>query len=264
MYVIEHFPLGKEFWEGAKRVKSSMLDLVVPASFYEQFGFDYYGPVDGHNLEELNSVFTAIKEVRDRPVLLHILTEKGHGIPEAAADPVKSHSGTFWIKEEKPKGAAKSKPTYSKVFAEATQELIESDERVVAITAAMLWSISHVTVKYVLMYADIFYVNTIRITVQVTIMSIILIAQNKFLKLFKINVRDIVPISLGGIFSYFFYVVFFLSSLEMIGIARATPLSRIYPLFTFILAIIFLKEKFTYVKLIGTLVIVSGVVLITI
>lgn len=133
-----------------------------------------------------------------------------------------------------------------------------------AITAAMLWSISHVTIKYVLMYADIFYVNTIRITVQVTIMSIILIAQNKFLNLFKINVRDLVPISLGGIFSYFFYVVFFLSSLEMIGIARATPLSRIYPLFTFILAILFLKEKFTYVKLIGTIVIVSGVVLITI
>ena len=136
--VIEHFPLGKEFWEGAKRVKSSMLDLVVPASFYEQFGFDYYGPIDGHNLEELNSVFMAIKEVRDRPVLVHILTEKGHGIPEAAADPVQSHSGTFWLKEQNPKDAVESKPTYSKVFAEATQELIESDECVVAITAAML------------------------------------------------------------------------------------------------------------------------------
>ena len=69
---------------------------------------------------------------------MHILTEKGHGVPEAAADPVQSHSGTFWLKEEKPKDAPKPKPTYSKVFAEATQELIEHDERVVAITAAML------------------------------------------------------------------------------------------------------------------------------
>jgi 1-deoxy-D-xylulose-5-phosphate synthase len=71
-------------------------------------------------------------------VLLHVLTEKGHGIPEAAADPVKSHSGTYWLKKPSPPGSPPAKPTYSQVFAAASEELIASDDRVVAITAAML------------------------------------------------------------------------------------------------------------------------------
>ena len=100
---MEQFPIGRnlarDVWQGAQRVQSSMRDLIVPASFWEQFGFDYYGPIDGHNLGELEATLSAVKKVRGKPVLLHILTEKGHGIPEAAADPVQSHSGTFWLKE---------------------------------------------------------------------------------------------------------------------------------------------------------------------
>lgn len=138
--VVEHLPLGKQAWDIGKRVKNSMRDLLVPASFWEQFGFEYYGPVDGHDIHELEATLGAIKKVGDggRPVLLHILTEKGHGIPEAAADPIKSHSGTFWLKKPATPGAPAPLPTYSQVFADATQELIESDSRVVAITAAML------------------------------------------------------------------------------------------------------------------------------
>ena len=134
--IVEHLPLGRQMWQGAKRVKASMRDLLVPASFWEQFGFEYYGPVDGHDIHELEATLTQIKKVRSKPVLLHILTEKGHGVPEAAADPIKSHSGTFWLKQSRP-GVAPP-PTYSQVFAQATQELIESDPRVVAVTAAML------------------------------------------------------------------------------------------------------------------------------
>ncbi len=136
--VVEHLPLGKQVWEGAKRVKSSMRDLLVPASFWEQFGFEYYGPVDGHDMHELESTLAAIKKVRGKPVLLHVLTEKGHGIPEAAADPIKSHSGTYWLKSPADPSAPPPAPTYSQVFAQATQELIEQDPRVVAVTAAML------------------------------------------------------------------------------------------------------------------------------
>ena len=135
--IVEHLPLGRQVWQGAKRVKASMRDLLVPASFWEQFGFEYYGPVDGHDIHELETTLTQIKKVRSRPVLLHILTEKGHGVPEAAADPIKSHSGTFWLKQSRP-DVATPPPTYSQVFAQATQELIESDPRVVAVTAAML------------------------------------------------------------------------------------------------------------------------------
>ena len=135
---VEHLPLGKQMWSGAKRVKQSMRDLLVPASFWEQFGFEYYGPIDGHDIQELETTLAAIKRVPGKPVLLHILTEKGHGVPEAAADPIKSHSGTYWLKKPPVVDAPTPRPTYSQVFAQATQELIESDPRVVAITAAML------------------------------------------------------------------------------------------------------------------------------
>ncbi|WP_322795440.1 1-deoxy-D-xylulose-5-phosphate synthase [Tepidiforma sp.] len=135
--LVEHLPLGKHVWAGAKRVKASLRDLLVPARFWEQFGFEYYGPIDGHDIRELEQTLSAIKRVEGKPVLLHVLTEKGHGVPEAAADPIKSHSGTYWLKKQDP-AAPKPRPTYSQVFAQTTQELIESDPRVVAITAAML------------------------------------------------------------------------------------------------------------------------------
>ena len=136
--IVEHLPLGHQVWQGAKRVKSSMRDLLIPAGFWEQFGFEYYGPIDGHDIHELEATLQAITKVRGKPVLLHILTEKGHGIPEAAADPIKSHSGTYWLKSKPEPGSPPPLPTYSQVFADATQELIENDPRVVAITAAML------------------------------------------------------------------------------------------------------------------------------
>ena len=136
--IVERFPLGRPMWRTAKRFKASMRDLLVPARFWEQFGFEYYGPIDGHNIHELEATLSAIKKVRQKPVLLHVLTEKGHGVPEAVSDPVKSHSGTYWLKKPADPGAPAARPSYSQVFAQATQELIEMDPRVIAITAAML------------------------------------------------------------------------------------------------------------------------------
>ena len=135
--IVEHLPLGKQVWEATKKVKSSVRDVFVPARFWEQFGFEYYGPVDGHNIRQLETTLADLKQVEGKPVLLHLYTEKGHGIPEAEADPIKSHSGTYWLKKPSTAAAA-PRPTYSQVFAQATQELIESDPRVVAVTAAML------------------------------------------------------------------------------------------------------------------------------
>ncbi len=136
--IVEHLPLGRQVWEATKRVKSSVRDVFVPAKFWEQFGFEYYGPIDGHDIRQLELTLADLKKVEGKPVLLHIFTEKGHGIPEAEADPIKSHSGTYWLKKPGIPGGAAPKPTYSQVFAQATQELIESDPRVVAVTAAML------------------------------------------------------------------------------------------------------------------------------
>jgi len=136
--LVEQLPLGRPMWRTAKKFKASVRDLLVPARFWEQFGFEYYGPIDGHNIHEIEATLAAIKKVRQKPVLLHVLTEKGHGIPEAASDPIKSHSGTYWLKKPVDPGAPPAPPSYSQVFAQATRELIEQDSRVVAVTAAML------------------------------------------------------------------------------------------------------------------------------
>jgi len=136
--LVEQLHLGRPMWRTAKKFKASVRDLLVPARFWEQFGFEYYGPIDGHNIHEIEATLAAIKKVRQKPVLLHVLTEKGHGIPEAASDPIKSHSGTYWLKKPVDPGAPPAPPSYSQVFAQATRELIEQDSRVVAVTAAML------------------------------------------------------------------------------------------------------------------------------
>jgi len=144
---VELLPLGKAVWGTAKKAKRSLRELMVHADFWEQFGLEYYGPIDGHDIRELESCLKAIKEVRGKPVLLHILTEKGHGIPEAAADPIRSHSGTFWLKKPVDAGAPPPRPTYSQVFADACSELMDQDPSVVAVTAAMLEGTGLVTTK---------------------------------------------------------------------------------------------------------------------
>ena len=144
---VELMPLGKQVWNTAKKFKASVRDLMVHASFWEQFGFEYFGPIDGHDLRELESALEAFKQVKEgRPVLLHILTEKGHGVPEAVADPIKSHSGTFWMKKTAA-GATAPLPTYSQVFAQACSEIMDNDDSVVAVTAAMLEGTGLVTTK---------------------------------------------------------------------------------------------------------------------
>jgi 1-deoxy-D-xylulose-5-phosphate synthase len=136
--LVEHLPLGRQAWSTAKRLKRGFRDLLVPARFWEQFGFEYYGPIDGHDLDELESTLRKIREYRGKPVLLHILTTKGHGIPEAAADPIKSHSGTYWLKKPPAPNAPAPRPTYSQVFAQAMGEILATHPDTVAITAAML------------------------------------------------------------------------------------------------------------------------------
>ena len=92
----------------------------------------------------------------------------------------------------------------------------------------------------------------------------ILISQKNFLSSFKMKTRDAVPIFLGGGLTGYVAVVLFLTSIQTIGVSIATPISCTYPLFAFILAIVFLKEEITRFKLIGIIAIVSGTILITI
>ena len=103
--------------------------------YFEDIGFTYLGPVDGHDIEKLESILTLSKQL-DKPVLIHVITKKGKGYKIAEENPDKFHAtGSFNLKDGKPK-KAKSKD-YSKAFGEKLVQLAEKNDKIVAITAAM-------------------------------------------------------------------------------------------------------------------------------
>ncbi len=106
--------------------------------FFEDLGFHYVGTVDGHNIGQLQKYLTMVRDV-DGPVLLHVVTEKGHGFPPAAADPTRFHTpAPFSRKNGKIVSLRRaSQPTYTRVARDALIEQMRSDPRVVVITAAM-------------------------------------------------------------------------------------------------------------------------------
>ena len=131
--LLPSLPAGKRLLRAASWLKSrARAAMFAPAMFFEHFGFEYFGPVDGHNLEELLEALEGVKEAMDRPVLLHVLTQKGHGYEPAEADPIKLHG----VSAPSPKKA--TAPTYSQVFADTCTKIMGLDPKVVAITAAML------------------------------------------------------------------------------------------------------------------------------
>lgn len=123
-------PLGQEIVHALKRVKQSVKGLVIPTMFWEELGFTYVGPVDGHNIEHLRETLTLAKAVQ-RPVIVHVISTKGKGYTPAEQDAVAFHGVA-------PNGSGKSSaPSYSKVFGDTLLKIARQDSRVVAITAAM-------------------------------------------------------------------------------------------------------------------------------
>ena len=127
--------VGKPFVKIVQRVKRSIKQLIIPKMFFEDIGFTYLGPVDGHNIEQLQNIMQLSKQV-EAPVLIHVLTKKGKGYKIAEENPDKFHATSpFDIETGKPKKA--KKPDYSKVFGEKIVEMAKKDSRIVAITASM-------------------------------------------------------------------------------------------------------------------------------
>jgi 1-deoxy-D-xylulose-5-phosphate synthase len=126
---------GKTVREVAHRAEEAAKGLLWPSMLFEEFGLTYYGPIDGHNLPLLIETFKFLKQ-QDRPVLLHILTQKGRGFQPAINKTKKFHGLGPYHPEtgETNTGAQK---TYSEVFAEALTRLADNNEKIVAITAAM-------------------------------------------------------------------------------------------------------------------------------
>ena len=127
--------IGKPLVRFIGRIKQSIKQLLIPKMFFEDIGYTYLGPVDGHNIEALQNILELSKKV-DRPVLIHCLTEKGKGYKFAEENPTKFHSSSpFNIETGKP--LKEKEPDYSKIFGNKLVELAKKDNRIVAITAAM-------------------------------------------------------------------------------------------------------------------------------
>ncbi|MFY9513133.1 MAG: 1-deoxy-D-xylulose-5-phosphate synthase [Rubrivivax sp.] len=125
------FELARRFEEHAK-------GMVVPGTIFEEFGFNYVGPIDGHDLESLIPTLENLRAKRG-PQFLHVVTKKGYGYKLAEADPVKYHaaSGRFNPAEGFPKATGPSKTTFTQVFGQWLCDMAEADERLVGITPAM-------------------------------------------------------------------------------------------------------------------------------
>jgi 1-deoxy-D-xylulose-5-phosphate synthase len=129
----------KPFEQAAKRAEEFARGFVTGGTLFEELGFYYIGPIDGHNLDHLLPVLRNVRDARgERPILVHIVTRKGHGYPPAEASEDKYHGVTKFdvITGAMAKTPARA-PSYTKIFAEALIAEAELDEKIVAITAAM-------------------------------------------------------------------------------------------------------------------------------
>ena len=127
--------VGKKIVKLVQRTKRGIKQLVIPKMYFEDIGFRYLGPVDGHNLEKLEDILKISKE-QEGPILIHVLTKKGKGYKPAENNPDKFHSTSKFNKETGEK-ISTGKKDYSKVFGEKLVEIAKENKKVVAITAAM-------------------------------------------------------------------------------------------------------------------------------
>jgi 1-deoxy-D-xylulose-5-phosphate synthase len=124
-------------WHLAKKVEEHAKGLVVPSTLFEEFGFNYVGPIDGHDLDSLIPTLKNIKELKG-PQFLHVVTKKGQGYKLAEADPVLYHGpGKFDPAQGIVKKSGGGKPTYTQVFGEWLCDMARLDKRLVGITPAM-------------------------------------------------------------------------------------------------------------------------------
>jgi len=133
---LHKLPNGDALVEKIKKTKSNIKQFIVPGQIFEDMGIQYLGPVDGHNIHKLIKIFNIAKRV-DSPVLVHVVTQKGHGYTPAEKNPSRFHGiGPFDIKTGKSLSVGKGE-SYSAVFSRKICDIAKNDRSVVAITAAM-------------------------------------------------------------------------------------------------------------------------------
>ena len=133
---LPHTLVSKEITELAHKIGDGLKNLIVPTMLFEGLGFEYFGPVDGHNISDLIDIFQKIKRIRG-PKLVHIITKKGKGYYPAEVDPTHFHGLGKFDKDTGLSVTGKQLPSYSKVFGNIMIDLAKEDKKIVAITAAM-------------------------------------------------------------------------------------------------------------------------------
>jgi 1-deoxy-D-xylulose-5-phosphate synthase len=125
-------------WELARRTEEHMKGMIVPGTLFEELGFNYIGPIDGHDVDMLVSTLENLKAISG-PRFLHIVTKKGKGYPPAEKDPLAYHGVPAFDPslDSLPKSAPSLHPTYTEVFGSWLCDMAEQDERLLGITPAM-------------------------------------------------------------------------------------------------------------------------------
>ena len=130
--------LPPPFQEGARRAKEMLKGMAMGGTLFEELGFSYIGPIDGHDLDQLLPILRTARARATGPILLHVLTKKGKGYAPAEAARDKGHAtGKFDVLTGVQAKAASNAPSYTKVFAQALIAEAERDDKIVAVTAAM-------------------------------------------------------------------------------------------------------------------------------
>lgn len=120
----------------ARRVEEGLKNLIVPDMLFEEMGFRYFGPIDGHDVKGLAKELNNIKDIKG-PKLLHVITQKGKGYKPAEEDPWKSHGAVPFDKEAMKPLKKSSAVSYTHIFADTLIELAKKNPKIIGITAAM-------------------------------------------------------------------------------------------------------------------------------
>ncbi len=135
-YLLHHIPLGDEIADALRKIKAGMKTTLHGGQVFEGLGFEYFGPVDGHDVNRLIQVFQRLAKL-DRPAILHVHTVKGQGCQYAVEDPCFHSPSAYTMEEGRAVFKLKARPTWTQTFSDAMVEIGALNDKVVAITAAM-------------------------------------------------------------------------------------------------------------------------------
>lgn len=130
-------PVTRKAKTVAWKMKESLKNLMIPTVIFEELGWRYFGPVGGHDIDQLIDILEHVKYFTDGPVVVHVITQKGRGYEPAMRNPEHFHGIGPFIKETGEPVNKPGSPSYSQVYGDAVVRAAEQDERVVAVTAAM-------------------------------------------------------------------------------------------------------------------------------